>query len=209
MAHENVIFAIIVVVVVIVLLLIFLRIWEIIKPYVVLARKIIRVIDIIKNFTIDVALTLLGLIREVVTDIFKIFKFDDTTVLAFNSIYQKIDEVVDDDTLKDLIADGKRVVITAIGATSEQAVKIANQLVKNLIPVSLVIFDGLENLDVDEKIHTININSKELNVSAIGTDSEPDSYVTKSINGSTDYNIIRPKVMDVNGYMEAVKKGFI
>lgn len=209
MAHENIIFAIIVVIVVIVLLLIFLRIWEIIKPYVVLARKIIRVVDIIKNFTIDVALTLLGLIREVVTDIFKVFKFDDTTVLAFNNISQKIDNVIDNDIIEELITEGKRVVITAIGKSSKQAVKIANQLAEKLVPVSLVLFDGLEDLDINEKIHTINIDSKELNVSAVGTDSETDSYVSKSINGSTNYNIIKPDTMDVNGYMEAVKKGFI
>lgn len=209
MAHENIIFAIIVVVVVIVLLLIFLRIWEIVKPYVVLARKIIRVVDIIKNFTIDVALTLLGLIREVVTDVFKIFRFDDTTVLAFDRIYRKIDDIIDNDTLEELVAEGRRVVVTAIGKTSEQAVKVANQLAEKLVPVSLVLFDGLEDLDINEKIHMININSKELNVSAIGTDSETDSYVSKSIIGSTNYNIIKPEVMDVNGYMESVKKGFI
>jgi len=211
MAHENLVFGIIVTIVVIVFLLIFLRIWEIIKPYIILARKIIKVIDIIKNFSVEVALTLLNLIKDVIVGIFKIFDFDDVVVMALNSVVTKIDEVLNEKTLTELIAKGKRVVITAVGQTADNAVRFANQLVEKLVPVSLVLFDSaiMPSNKIDDKIHIININSQDLNISARGSSDMSILNVSRAKNSKSEYSIIKPNSQDINGYIEAVRNGFI
>ncbi len=211
MANESLVFTIIATIVIIVFLFIFFRIWEIIKPYIILARKIIRVIDIIKNFTTDIALTLLNLIRDVITGIFRIFNFDDTIVLALNNTVAKINELLDDETISNLLSEGKRIVVTAIGQTAENAVRFANQLTDKLAPVSLVLFDPeiSPNVKINDNVHVINIKSKDLNVSARGADDILDLNISKSQNGRAEYNIIKPRTHSVGDYMEAVKQGFL
>lgn len=211
MAHETLAFAIIAIIIVIVFLFIFYRLWEIIKPYVILAQKIIRVIDIITNFTAEVAITLLNLIKDVITGIFKIFNFGDTVVLALNNAVAKIDDLLDEETINKLISEGKRIVVTAIGQSSDNAVRFANQLANRLAPVSLVLFDGdkRSTMKVDNRIHTINITSKDLNVSARGEDDISVFNVSRSQNARVNYNIIKPKDTNVDGYIESLKNGFI
>lgn len=210
MAHENLAFAVIAILIIVVFLFIFFRIWEIIKPYIILARKIIKVVDIIKTFTVDVALTLLNLIKDVVTGIFRIFIFDDIIVIALNNVVAKIDDVLDEKTITHLVSQGKRIVITAIGQSAENAITFANQLVDKLAPVSLVLFDPqTRSHKVDDRIHIITIKSKDLNVSARGMEDSSEFYVSQAKNSKVKYNITKPQTIDVNSYMIAVKNGFI
>lgn len=209
MAYENIVFAIIAIIVVVVLLLIFFRIWELVKPYVVIAKKIIAVIDIIKNFTIEIAITLLNLIKSVIAGVFRLFTFDDTNVIALNSIPHNIDDRLDEDTLNNLVSSGKRIVIAAIGRTANTAITFANQLSKKLAPVSLVLFDGEYNRKIHNRVHVINITSEDMNVSARGSEDMSVLNVSQSQNGRVEYTIAKPESDEIDAYIASLQNGFL
>jgi hypothetical protein len=207
--NSTLVFIIIAIIVIVILIIIGLRIWFLLSPlineiqrFATVARKVVKSFDIVKNFTEEVAVSLLNaIIGDGAPFGVEILKLTNVNVVAV-----KRGGTLTEEQLKDLLQSNKRVVVTAIGKDSENAVVIANKLVDNELPVSLVTFDKRISSEIDDKIHFIDISSYTGNR---GRSEKEADDVSVPENIKVKYYIERPSGGSPMEYIMAVNKGFL